>query len=310
MGLLRLLGDFCVQVIRAQHYGMIGRRRLVVVVLSPASVVDKPRDPALRVVTYGEHGASISLMSMECPCRYAGNRGLGQLVREEGLICVESCLGGCRIGELWLWTSSAPLFREVVCIGILPLSLRFRKKPSCPSWLPDKWKISIYLKAREITWPGRRSKVPDSGTWTRDTEAGTRTWGQGPGTKRQEPGPWKTEAGEVNNMTFFIGLYKLHRIIMMPCRSFLDALALDETLPPWWGYAGVGRKFDGEAGNIGIKGDVSDHTPGACAAFVAILGLSSGRAIWFHESCGGVYGSVPKNSESENLGDTKDQGDE
>ena len=49
----KLLGDFCVQVIRPQHYGMIGRRRLVVVVLSPASVVDKPGDPALRVVPYG-----------------------------------------------------------------------------------------------------------------------------------------------------------------------------------------------------------------------------------------------------------------
>ena len=32
---------------------MIGRRRLVIVVLSPASVVDKSEDPALRVVPYG-----------------------------------------------------------------------------------------------------------------------------------------------------------------------------------------------------------------------------------------------------------------
>ncbi|KAF3488238.1 hypothetical protein F2Q69_00052281 [Brassica cretica] len=31
---------------------MIGRRRLVVVILSPASVMDKPGDPALRVVSY------------------------------------------------------------------------------------------------------------------------------------------------------------------------------------------------------------------------------------------------------------------
>ncbi|WZZ64862.1 hypothetical protein YC2023_076232 [Brassica napus] len=102
-------------------------------------------------------------------------------------------------------------------------------------------------------------------------------------------------------MTFFIGLYKLHRSITLPCRSFSDALALG---------AGVGRNFDGESGNIGIKGDASDHTPGACAASVAILGLSSGRALWFHESCGRVYGSVPRNSEKENLGEAKDQEDE
>ncbi|KAF3526911.1 hypothetical protein F2Q69_00047539 [Brassica cretica] len=74
--------------------------------------------------------------------------------------------------------------------------------------------------------------------------------------------------------------------------------------------AGVGRNFDRESGNIGIKGDASDHTPGACAASVAILGLSSGRGLWFHELCGRVYGSVPMNSEKENLGEAKDQEDE
>ncbi|KAF3527772.1 hypothetical protein DY000_02042933 [Brassica cretica] len=35
------------------------KKELVVVVLSPASVVDKPADPAFRVVPYGEHGASM-----------------------------------------------------------------------------------------------------------------------------------------------------------------------------------------------------------------------------------------------------------
>ncbi|KAF3573879.1 hypothetical protein F2Q69_00059015 [Brassica cretica] len=79
-----------------------------------------------------------ALMSMECPCRCAGYRGLGQ------------------------------------------------KIPSSLSWLPDKWKISIYLKAGEITWPERRRKVPDLGAGTRDPEAGIRTlWS----------GTWKTEAG-------------------------------------------------------------------------------------------------------------------
>ncbi|KAF2593351.1 hypothetical protein F2Q70_00043184 [Brassica cretica] len=133
----------------------------------------------------------------------------------------------------------------------------------------------------------------------------TQTCGQGdlgprgrnpdPGGRDLEDGSWR------NNLTFFIGLYKLHRSITLPCRSFSDALALG---------AGVGRKFDGEAGNISIKDDASNHTPGACAAFVAILGLSSGRALWFHESCGGVYGSVPRNSERENLGEAKDQENE
>ncbi|KAH0898838.1 LOW QUALITY PROTEIN: hypothetical protein HID58_048406, partial [Brassica napus] len=51
----------------------------------------------------------------------------------------------------------------------------------------------------------------------------------------------------------------------------------DETLPQWWGLVGVGRNFDGEAGNVCIKGDASAHTPDACAAPVSILGLSSSR---------------------------------
>ncbi|KAF3557390.1 hypothetical protein F2Q69_00013785 [Brassica cretica] len=123
-----------------------------------------------------------------------------------------------------------PFFsRAAYHIGILPLSLGFRKIPSSLSWLHDKWKISIYLKAGEITWPGRRRKVPVLGAGTRDPEAGTRTLGAG---------TWKTEVGIIsswnifpqqfapyfsasclkagNNMTFFIGLYKLHRSITLP----------------------------------------------------------------------------------------------
>ncbi|KAH0867133.1 hypothetical protein HID58_074155, partial [Brassica napus] len=37
----KLLGDFCVQAIRAQFYGMIGRRRHLIAVYSPALIVDE-----------------------------------------------------------------------------------------------------------------------------------------------------------------------------------------------------------------------------------------------------------------------------
>ncbi|KAH0858733.1 LOW QUALITY PROTEIN: hypothetical protein HID58_086994, partial [Brassica napus] len=113
-----------------------------------------------------------------------------------------------------------------------------------------------------------------------------------------------------NNMTFFIGLYKLHRSITLPCRSFSDALALGvKGFAAWFEMYlirmtcktfffcfikmrcphGGDRPELAETGNIDIKGDASNHTPGACAASVAILGLSSGRTLMFHESCGGVY---------------------
>ncbi|KAF2573149.1 hypothetical protein F2Q70_00005169 [Brassica cretica] len=316
--------------IRAQHYGMIGRRRLVVVVLSPASVVDKPGDPALRVVPYGyglvyvvsalvagglptypsvrdqavrsscigggaelsdrshlfygAHGRNrwwssryaagsmalrYALMSMECPC---------WLAREEGLLCVESCLGGCRIGELWLWTSWTPLFR-------------FRDNPSCPSWLPDEWKISIYLKAGEITWPGRRRKVLDSGQGPGTHRHGLGPGGRDPGPRGPNPDPGGRDLEDGSWR-----LYKLHRIITLPCRSFSDALAL--------GVKGFAAWLE-----MPELAESLMEKPGTSAS-VAILGLSSGRALWFHESCGGVYGSVPRNSERENLGEAKDQEDE
>ncbi|KAH0928976.1 LOW QUALITY PROTEIN: hypothetical protein HID58_014703 [Brassica napus] len=109
-----------------------------------------------------------------------------------------------------------------------------------------------------------------------------------PGPRGRNPDPGdrdKMEAGAGNNMTFFIGLYKFHRSIPLPCRSFSEALALG---------TGVGRKFDGEAANIGIKGDASDHTPGACAASLysasaeARLSGSTNRL----EECMGQYPGI------------------
>ncbi|KAF3534048.1 hypothetical protein DY000_02040750 [Brassica cretica] len=103
-------------------------------------------------------------------------------------------------------------------------------------------------------------------------------------------------------MTFFIGLYMLHRSIKLPllivlrctcarCEricslvgdDFLLLLYKDETFPLRWGFTGVGRKFDEEARNASIKGDASAHT----------------QALWLHELCGGVYGSGPRNYKRE-----------
>ncbi|KAF2532517.1 hypothetical protein F2Q70_00029951 [Brassica cretica] len=297
----------------------LGRRRLVVVILSPASVVDKPGDPTLRVVSYGNRlsvvkiawssGSAIDgpdsrigsmalrydLMSMECPCRYAGDRGLGQY--NLALAAVELVSSGYgRLGLPSLGRSYVlEYFLFLLDLGrILLAQAGYLINGRFPFILRQEKSLGLE--------DGRRSQ----------------TRGQGPGTHGQRPGPGGRDPGLRggnldprgrdledgswrNNMTLFIGLYKLHRIIMLPCRSFSDALALG---------AGVGRKFDGEAGNIDIKGNASDHTPGACAASVAILSLSSGRTIWFHESCGVVNGSVPRNPERENLGEAKDQEDE
>ncbi|KAF3601985.1 hypothetical protein F2Q69_00036281 [Brassica cretica] len=49
----RVLGDFCVQAIRAQFYGMIGRRRHLVVVYSPALIVDEPGSLVLGILPSG-----------------------------------------------------------------------------------------------------------------------------------------------------------------------------------------------------------------------------------------------------------------
>ncbi|KAF2616530.1 hypothetical protein F2Q68_00040012 [Brassica cretica] len=47
------VGPKVCRAIRDQLYGMIGRRRHVVAMYSPASIVDKLGDPALRILPYG-----------------------------------------------------------------------------------------------------------------------------------------------------------------------------------------------------------------------------------------------------------------
>ncbi|KAG5400039.1 hypothetical protein IGI04_014646 [Brassica rapa subsp. trilocularis] len=173
---------------------MIGRRRLVIVVLSPALVVDKPGDPALRVVPYGY-----------------------------GLVYVVSALVAVRKEKL---------------LG-----------------LED----------------GGRSQ----------------TWGQGPGTQRQGPGPEgrDLEDGTWNNLFmeyfsptvcplfsgFICTCAQCERICSLVGDDLVNTLRVDitvvreqvgpdETLPLRWGFAGVGRKFDAEARNACIKGDATAHT--------------------------------------------------
>ncbi|KAF3604077.1 hypothetical protein F2Q69_00035655 [Brassica cretica] len=153
-----------------------------------------------------EHGASI------CFDEHGVSLSVGyKHVDEDGPLGRESCLGGYGDDELVsfsvLWTSLPSLDNRIFSffsraayhIGILPLSLGFRKIPSSLSWSSDKWKISIYLKAGEITWPGGRRKVPDLGAGTRDRrqdpDLGAGTRDPEAGTRTLGAGTWKTEAG-------------------------------------------------------------------------------------------------------------------
>ncbi|KAF3510430.1 hypothetical protein F2Q69_00007745 [Brassica cretica] len=142
-----------------------------------------------------------------------------------------------------------------------------RETPSCPSWYLIKGRFPFILRQD-------KSFALEAGGQTLTRRQGPRPGGRNPkprgrnleaGTRRRELGSWR------NNMIFFIGLRESHHGI-----KFLVEFG-DKMLPPCWGLVGVGRRFDGEAGIVCIKGDASAHTPYAYAALVAILGLSSGR---------------------------------
>ncbi|KAH0867648.1 hypothetical protein HID58_074670 [Brassica napus] len=146
---------------------------------------------------------------------------------------------------------------------------------------------------------GRLLLAIAAGSWRQDPDpgVGTLTRGQGPcpggrdpepGGKNPKPRGRNSEAGSWsylfmeyfsptagNNMIFFIGLREFYNGIKLLLefrvgrRLVARAFKLpyrDETLPPWLGLVGVGRKFDGDAGNVCIKGDASSHTPDACSA--------------------------------------------
>ncbi|KAF2534010.1 hypothetical protein F2Q70_00029760 [Brassica cretica] len=131
------------------------------------------------------------------------------------------------------------------------------------------------------TWKpevGTRRQDPDPGAGPWKLEVGT--WNLG----RKKPGPWR------NNTIFFIGLHVLHRSIRLLVEFGIGRRLVEgmlqweyETLLPWWGLVGVCRKFDGEAGNVCVKGDASAQTQ-----MLVLL----------------------RNSERENVGEAKDLGDE
>ena len=83
-----LLGDFCVQVIRTQFYGMIGRRRHLVVVYSPALIVDEPRSLDLRILPcgYGPVDTVDALVAAGEIGRQAGTAYLMKAVRSSGSV--------------------------------------------------------------------------------------------------------------------------------------------------------------------------------------------------------------------------------
>ncbi|KAF2615445.1 hypothetical protein F2Q70_00012261 [Brassica cretica] len=116
-------------------------------------------------------------------------------VDEDGLLGAKPCLGGCRIDELWLWTSSTPFFRET---------------PSCPSWYLIKGRFPFILRQG-------KSLGLEAGGRTQTRRQGPRPGGRNPepGGKNPEPGGRNPEAGAGNNMIFFIGLRESHHGIKL-----------------------------------------------------------------------------------------------
>ncbi|KAF2554809.1 hypothetical protein F2Q68_00016172 [Brassica cretica] len=115
-----------------------------------------------------------------------------------------------------------------------------------------------------------------------------------PGSRKSKPGGRTLEAGG-NNTIFFIGLHVLHRSIRLLV-EFGIGHRLVEGMFQWASDLVNARRADNA-----VPQDQTE-LEGLQFAFL--------EALWFHESCGGVYGFGPRNSERENVGEAKDLGDE
>ncbi|KAF3532921.1 hypothetical protein DY000_02040898 [Brassica cretica] len=122
-------------------------------------------------VALGERGSNGEHYVSRCLSEHGGTplmswRSWPELAN--GPLGAKPCLGGCRVDELWSWTSSTPFFRET---------------PSCPSWYLIKGRFSFILRRDKSLGLEAGGRDPDPGV-------GTQTRGQEPGTRRQEPGSW------------------------------------------------------------------------------------------------------------------------
>ncbi|KAF3536127.1 hypothetical protein F2Q69_00021408 [Brassica cretica] len=237
------------------------------------------------LICCSEHDVSM------CFSEYGGTLLMSWRIEEEGFLGVEYCLGGCGISELWSWTSF----------------------------------FSSLGKINHSAW---------------NPEAGgkTQTWGQGtrprgrtpePGGRNPEPGSRNLEAGSWRLREFHHGIKLLvefgvgrrivARVFKLPYRICFNGhvFGLSEDghmdvvvplIPMAWKW--ITRKTIMHDLVNALRAYITvaqDQVESLYSALVqAGLQFAFLEALWFHESCVGVYVSGPRNSEIENLGEAKD----